>query len=410
MSKGIKKVKKVNIKYIFFMICLYVLIFQNLLQVYIPFFQYFDEFLSLLAIPIIIVKLFDKKIKIKVEKSNIYILVLYFVLISTGIISFIKYRYQPFFVSFSDLLLVSKFFFAYLLSEMIFDEEFFNANKDSLSKHVKSLIIVFGGLTVLNYIFSIWPQQDYRFGIMSNRLFYTHPTYLTAISVFLLALLILSTDINKCKKYIIMITFVLLSTLRFKAIGAALIILFLIFYINKTNKKISVIKLGSVAIIALMLAWGQISYYYINLDGAARKVLNETSVKIAKDYFPIGTGFATFGSHFSAVYYSPIYYKYGISNVWGLAKGKTYFVSDTFWPMIIGQFGVIGTCSYIAILYIIFKKIQISYLPNKKQIYISKIICFVYLIICSTSESAFVSPISVPFALILGIKMSNNDN
>lgn len=408
MSKGIKKVKKVNIKYIFFMICLYVLIFQNLLQVYIPFFQYFDEFLAVLSIPVFFTILIKKKGDINIQKNNIYLLGLYFILISVGFISFFKYRYQPFFVSMLDLLLVSKFFLVYFLSEMILDKELIDDNRIILSKHFKIIITSFFSLTILNYIFKIWPQQSIRFGIMSNQLFYTHPTSLAAICVFLLASLILTTDIKSCKKYIAMILFVLLSTLRFKAIGAALIILFVIIYINKTNKKISIFKLGLVAILAIILAWGQISYYYINIDGSARKVLNETSVKIAKDYFPIGTGFATFGSHFSSVYYSPIYYKYGISNVWGLVKGESFFLTDTFWPMIIGQFGVIGVITYILMIIIILKKIQDCYSDKRKQLYIAKIICFAYLIISSTSEAAFVHPIAIPLALILGIKKESN--
>ncbi len=101
--------------------------------------------------------------------------------------------------------------------------------------------------------------------------------------------------------------------------------------------------------------------------------------------------------------YSPIYSHYGISKVWGIVKGQTSFVTDIFWPMIIGQFGVIGLTVYVLIIYIMFRKIQDSFSIKNKNFYIAKIICFVYLIISSTSESAFVNSIAIPLALIIGI-------
>ena len=71
--------------------------------------------------------------------------------------------------------------------------------------------------------------------------------------------------------------------------------------------------------------------------------------------FPLGTGFGTFASWVSGVYYSPIYTLYGINNVWGLTKEWPGLVSDVFWPMIIAQNGFIGLGLYIFIIYNLFK-------------------------------------------------------
>ncbi len=396
-------IKKDYIKYFFFIICVYILLFQNLLQSYIKFFQYFDEIIAVLSIPTLIV-IMIKRENLRIKRYNAELFLLAFILFASGLYSNIRFKYQPINIAFSDALLVYKFFLTYLLSQLLFDDSFIKTYSKKINKNTKFLIIVFLLFTIANYLFKIWPSNSYRFGIMSNQVFYTYPTVLAAACIFLLSLFILTEDNNQHGIIYILITFfILISTLRFKAIGAALAIMILIIYLKKSNKTISISKLGLIGILVIVLAWDQISYYYIDVEGSARKALNETCFKIAVDYFPVGTGFATYGSYFSAVSYSPIYQEYGINVIYGLEYGNTWFVSDTFWPMIIGQFGIIGTSSYLLMLAIVFMKIQKSYLQIDKKIYISKIICLAYLAISSTSEAAFVSPIAIPLAIILGI-------
>ena len=394
---------KTNIKYILVILCFFVLLFQNLILVYIPYAKYFDEILALFIIPVFFKKCIDNKWHYKIGKYNKWIIILYLVIIVVGFFSSIYYKYQPIDIVLSDFLLVSKFFYAYFLSEILLDLNFLNQYKLKIGNVVKCFIIFFSFLTILNYIFKIWPLNEYRFGIMSNQLFYSHPTILAAMCIFLLALLLATVDIKNNKKYIILISIIMLSTLRFKAIGAAAIVIALIIFIYKSNKKISIWKLGLLSLFIIAITWKQISYYYIDIDDSARKSLNETSFKIAQDYFPVGTGFGTFASYFSVQKYSPIYKTYGIDNIYGLRPEKANFVSDVFWPMILGQFGIIGLISYVGILLLIFKKIQDSYSIENKQIYMLKMISIVYLLISSTSESAFVHTISIPLAVLIGI-------
>lgn len=390
---------KISSKYLFFIVCMILLLFQNPIQTFIPFMQYFDEILSLLAIPVFVINI---KNNFNVRKYNAYIVLLFLILIFSGLYSSIVNKYQPYRIIFSDLLLVSKFFLAYSLSEILFNADFFKKHKLRISRITKFIIIIFLGLTILNYIFVIWPQKDFRFGIMSNQLFYAHPTLLAASCIFLATVLLITTNIKNEKKYMVMLVLILMSTLRFKAIGAALVIIILALYISNSNKKLSISKIGIIGIIAAILAWDQISFYYIDLDYSVRNVLNKTSIEIAKDYFPFGTGFASFASYFSALYYSPVYRVYGISRYYELQPGRIA-ASDVFWPMIIGQFGLIGLVCYLGIIYFIFKKIQSEYNSDDKSIYLAKIICLAYLIISSTSESAFVNPMAIPLALIMGI-------
>ena len=237
---------------------------------------------------------------------------------------------------------------------------------------------------------------------MSNRLFYEHPSILAATIVFVLSLMFITNKHIKVWDIIICVI-LLISTLRMKAIGAAFVICAIGCYVYFFDRKISISKLGVLAIFVLILVWNQIDYYFIQIEDSARNQLTLKSFEIASDYFPIGTGFGTFASYMSGENYSPVYYLYNLENIYGLEKGKTEFVSDTFWPMIIGQFGILGTIAYIYCLVLIFKPIQENFFDRGKNIYLAKIFCFVYLVISSTSEAAFVHPFAISFAIILGM-------
>lgn len=403
--------KIINIRYIFFILCIYILVFQNLLQKYISIFQYFDELLALLIFPILILKLLkkNKKNHIKLNEISIKIIFLSIALFIIGILSNVNSKIQPLNIAIQDAILVFKFIFAYLVSYYLFTYEFIENNKKSIHKHIIFLIYIFFLCTIVNYVFNIWPG-DFRFGIMSNKIFYGSPTYLAAVSIFLLSMYILTNVTNKIQPLeIIMIIIVLLSTLRFKAIGAAIMIIVMSIYIYRSKKRLSLSKIAILGIFLIMISWDQISFYYLSHDDVARNILTSKSMEITKDYFPLGTGFGTYGSYISGVYYSSLYYKYDLYKIWGISKNNTSFLSDTFWPMIIGQFGLIGTIIYAMILGLIYKNIQKCFDKNNINLYISKMICIAYLLISSTSESAFVNPISIPLALIIGIQIKNSN-
>lgn len=402
--------KSLNLKYLIFILLVYLFIFQNILQTFFVGFKYLDEILALLSIPIIVVNICKSKWIIKLKNNNLSILVCLILIFISGIIGNIKYKYQIMQLAFGDALLVFKFFMIYYLAKQYFNGDFINDFRKKIQIHIKINIIILFILTILNYIYEIWPSS-YRYGVMSNCLFYDHPSCLAAICIFLLGCLFLVTNnIKKNILEIIMLLVILLTTLRLKAIAAAFIITIMIIYVLITKKKLNLAKFAVIGIFALIIAFDQVSYYYLESDDSARKQLSLKSIEIAKDYLPIGTGFGTYGSYMSAVNYSNVYYLYNLSEIHGLQEGNTVFVSDTFWPMILGQFGLIGVISYILCLYIIYKEIQDGF--NKENIYgyVSKMICLGYLLIASTSESAFVNPVAIPLAFIIGINLCDIKN
>jgi hypothetical protein len=82
----------------------------------------------------------------------------------------------------------------------------------------------------------------------------------------------------------------------------------------------------------------------------ARFALYKGSFEIAIDNLPLGGGLGRFGSWMSRQEYSPLYYKYKLSSVRGLKPPDPTAATDTFWPQILGETGVIGLLGYAAFL------------------------------------------------------------
>lgn len=385
----------------FLIFCMYILVFQNILQVYLKFFKYFDELLAILVIPTGIIKLISPQNTYKIKKDNLIIVLCLVCLFFSGIISNIIYKYQDVKIYLSDVILVFKFFGVYLFTNWIWKDKLTNKDKVVIRINLKIIIRILFILTIANYIFKLWPSQK-RFGIMANSLFYTQPTALAAVCVFLIALLYF-LSYEQPKKELLMVSLIMISTLRLKSIGTVTMILVIVLFVFKTKEKITITKLFFLGILLIIVGLDQINYYFIDFNESARNQLLIKSIQIAKDYFPLGTGFATFGSYMSGVSYSLIYSKYGLNHIHGLIEGNTSFISDTFWPMILGQFGVVGLVSYLAVLVLLFKKIQLSFRKDNLFEYVSKLICFFYLLISSTSEAAFVHTFAISLAIVLAL-------
>jgi hypothetical protein len=82
----------------------------------------------------------------------------------------------------------------------------------------------------------------------------------------------------------------------------------------------------------------------------ARVALYVGSVEIAADRLPLGAGLGRYASWMSRVEYSPLYEEYGLSDIDGLGPENPVYATDTFWPQILGEFGVIGLAAYVAFL------------------------------------------------------------
>jgi hypothetical protein len=122
----------------------------------------------------------------------------------------------------------------------------------------------------------------------------------------------------------------------------------------------------AVLVVAIMLAttvlvpyagglWQETVREYGTADpyGNARWALHYTSVLIARDYFPFGSGLASFASHASKLFYSDTYRAYGLSNMYGLSERFSEYITDTFWPMVLGEGGVFCLAGYATFFWLL---------------------------------------------------------
>ena len=147
---------------------------------------------------------------------------------------------------------------------------------------------------------------------------------------------------------------------------------------------------------------GNMEYDYI-----ARLALYATSYSIFLDYFPFGCGFASFGTHYSGVYYSNIYAEYGIDNIWGLSKAYSSFIADTYYPSL-AQFGVVGATLYFVFWLYIVKKVTTFNLTNKNIHWFSITACIAgFLFIENIADASFTGNKGAFMMMFLGYAFSN---
>lgn len=117
-----------------------------------------------------------------------------------------------------------------------------------------------------------------------------------------------------------------------------------------------------------------------------------------KDYFPFGSGFGTFGTEIAAQYYSPLYYRYGLSSFWALTEGGSE-LTDCYWPAVGAEMGLFGVV-LAAVLILLFFKVFIQSTRGYKYFSIATITYCVYLLISSTATGIFASYITAGFLIV----------
>ena len=188
---------------------------------------------------------------------------------------------------------------------------------------------------------------------------------------------------------------------RSKMYGFFVLAMFIVFYINakfelKFNvRNITVFIIAAIAIVAV--AWTKIHFYFIEgagvgeergeLDYYARAALYYFSLDIFRDYFPFGSGFATYGTYASGEYYSHIYNDFGMDIMQGLTERDPRFIADTYYPAL-AQFGIVGVILFFSFWILQTKKILSLYAEKYiKEFAIGILIVFFFLIECTSDAT-----------------------
>lgn len=182
-------------------------------------------------------------------------------------------------------------------------------------------------------------------------------------------------------------------------------------YIQKRIKLLNIKVLVVLCILVFILInyviWDKFNLYFIqgtqDDSGVARPLFYITSFKILSDYFPFGSGLASFANNASAVFYSPLYYKYDLWQVWGCTPDYPDFVADAFYPNL-AQFGIVGVFLFFYFLYKRYN--EITRLKNVDR-YILGLIVLITILFENIADTMILSNRGVLFFLILG--MLRND-
>lgn len=250
---------------------------------------------------------------------------------------------------------------------------------------------------------------SHRFGMTSAQSFFIHPGIFGWFMAFFTCFSLSFFIIFEKKAYLSSCVLFVLGTLlsmRFKPFGGLLAAAAAALIFTRGRKRINFVFSAGMALFAfvllfgdkVLLLWQDKVYTYLEapeLYAVARNVLYSTGWRIALDYFPLGSGLGTFGGWVAALYYSPLYVQHGLSAVWGLEEGGK-FLTDTFWPYIIGQFGFLGLACYGWILFI-FLRAAFGVFRRTQEIWLKAFAFGVFLaliegIVESAAEPVFLTP------------------
>ena len=270
-----------------------------------------------------------------------------------------------------------------------------------LLREAKFLLALMLPFALINQFIDIGMRFDFRYGLYSFHFIFGHPASFAVIIVGFLVLLL--ADRNRNTLWVFLSWIYLVLSLRSTAIAFAAFS-FLVWLATRKNKRIHFWQIAAFTLVALYFGWSQIQYYFFETDGSARRKLFDVGIKVAIRYFPFGSGFATFGTNITAQpeYYSTLYMQYGFSNVYGLSIDNPSYLSDSFWPIVFGQFGWLGAILFGASLLLLFLGCR-----NRLRTFNASIVPFAlsfsYMLIASFSSSAFFHPMGVFLGLITAV-------
>ncbi len=387
-------INRATYKFIFKKILL--LLFFTLVFLYdyfVTYISFIDELVAVLFIGSI---LFVRKIKLlKLEITILGLLI--FVLILGLLSNLMTEKTIVYKAIVLDILSFYKAFIAYFGVRIFFRDISWVSLYPSLKKLAQISFFVLLVFILMDLVFHVFPKAS-RFGIKSLELFFTHPSRLS-FAISFIFIILYPYYINKWKTVLVFILIVGMVTLRVKYFGFVFIMLFFIFYKNiiaRVNVKYiyTFIALLPIALFFIFKEW--ILFYFsdeaIKL-GWSRAVLLKHGFVISYDFFPLGTGFGSYGSFFSGPNYSWVYQHYDIHKVWGIMPKYHQFIADQYWPMVLGQFGVFGLLAMLGVI-VSFISILLSFFKAQNDVFLKNTIIagllgLIVLLIDSSSDAIF---------------------
>ena len=397
---------KSSIQYYVLVVLLYITTFEEPLEFSaLPFLYGIFNICAVNAVAFVIVRSLYRLYKRKLRLQNVIALAGAALYLVSGYVGYLNNHFQSSNNTIISMFDNMRFWLLLVFFYCIFKDFDFKRYASRISTHMFIISGFFTVMVIIDLVFKIWPRQIFRFGIGSVQLFYAHPTVLAAHTAFVLCMLCALVRYNRHAIIFIpgrLIT--LFLTIRLRVIGLVAVTVLMIIFFVLLDQKLT-LKNGIVMLITAVTIGGKrFVRAYTSPDAlkVARGQFAHNSIKIAKEYFPFGSGMGTFGSRIAQRFYSPLYYKYGMTTTLGMDPIWPAFACDTFWPMILGETGVIGLIGYVCMIAVLFIKVQ-SLRKCSVWLYIGAMTALAYEMLETTGALAFSDVTAVSLALVLGL-------
>lgn len=199
---------------------------------------------------------------------------------------------------------------------------------------------------------------------------------------------------------------------KFKFMGELVCFIAFVFFVKKQSnfKSPKTVSFAVVLVVTVLLVtWTRFDAYYVtglDNEAMARPMSYKTSLQILWDYFPLGPGMGSFACNGAWKFYSPLYYEYNLTSIWGLSPEGGFFICDAYYPTL-AQFGVVGVfffCWFWKRRLVAFNQIV------DMRYYRVAMITFCCLAIEQTADSSWLSGKGMGFCMLLALCLNVNRN
>ena len=321
------------------------LLFQPIIEIILPPFSYYDEILAVSSLLSLFFSMAMRKSRFTREMK--IALCLLFAIVVIGLFgNFLSGIVSDTFFILVDILACSKFFIIYFALKSILGNTSYFVSY--MARESKVLLVLMLACLVINQFVDIGMTYEMRYGLKAFQFVFIHPTHMVTLSLACMAF-IYSDASNGWKKYIGIALVLMAMSLRSRWVALALVIVLIIIFVKKGSTRAPFVVIGVGSVSAFLVGQAQMSVYY-GASESARGHLMTTALSVFQNFFPLGAGFASFGSGVTKTIYSPLYYQYGLQNVYGLAPNNPSYLTDTFWPVVLAQFGFLGLIIWLLLL------------------------------------------------------------
>lgn len=353
INKGIERIMKFKIIYDVKTVLVLIIYVFIVLGDFLSGFSYSDEVFSLFFIGIILFTALQGKLKI----GDFKIIFCLIVMIAIGLISNASSMLiHNFFAVSVDVLWLLKIYSAYIGIQYLLNNEHQRYKAVAGLSTLSKLFLLVSFIGAVLHIFGVSGMGDeirysiraYSF-IMGN---YGHYGLTVAVCYAIIAAT--EAKSNKLLFYFLICCFEILLTTKLMAMIVP-VIYFLLMH-QKRLKRIRKRYFVFLVLLILVIGGKQIHYYLLDLNHPRMRLIIY-SIITALHYFPLGSGFATYGSDMAKRHYSILYTKYGFENYFGLSPSQPSCLNDNYIAMVLAQFGIFGLGLFIYILLILYKNV-----------------------------------------------------